>query len=195
MRGANTQDLPAGFRPHAEGRAHVSPQPRFGTQRTRRSRLWGKRQWKAVSLGMQPVWYIQPKQAPRVQDSPLTNRRWIMPGGDRTGPMGMGPMTGRGAGFCTGFSQPGATTPVFGPRGGFGRGRGCGPGFGRGPGRGRFRGMMPGPNYGYGPGPTPAMSPDQEKNMLQQEAKSLREALSALENRIAELENQDTGST
>mgnify|MGYP002339301101 CR=1 FL=1 len=118
-----------------------------------------------------------------------------MPGGDRTGPMGMGPMSGRGAGFCAGFNQPGAMTPGFGCRGGFGRGRGFGRGFGPGPGMGRFRGMMPEPYYGYGPGPTSVMSPDQERNMLQQEAKSLREALSALENRIAELENQDTGST
>ena len=30
-----------------------------------------------------------------------------MPGGDRTGPNGMGPMTGRGAGFCGGWNRPG----------------------------------------------------------------------------------------
>lgn len=30
-----------------------------------------------------------------------------MPGGDRTGPIGAGPMTGRGAGFCTGNEVPG----------------------------------------------------------------------------------------
>ncbi len=30
-----------------------------------------------------------------------------MPGGDQTGPMGMGPMTGRGAGYCNGFAVPG----------------------------------------------------------------------------------------
>ena len=29
-----------------------------------------------------------------------------MPGRDRTGPMGMGPMTGRGMGYCTGFLKP-----------------------------------------------------------------------------------------
>ena len=29
-----------------------------------------------------------------------------MPGGDRTGPMGMGPMTGRGAGYCGGAARP-----------------------------------------------------------------------------------------
>ncbi len=27
-----------------------------------------------------------------------------MPGGDRTGPLGMGSMTGRGLGYCTGFT-------------------------------------------------------------------------------------------
>lgn len=31
-----------------------------------------------------------------------------MPGGDRTGPMGQGPMTGRSAGFCSGNRMPGA---------------------------------------------------------------------------------------
>lgn len=31
----------------------------------------------------------------------------VLAGGDRTGPMGLGAMTGRGAGFCNGFSVPG----------------------------------------------------------------------------------------
>ena len=53
-----------------------------------------------------------------------------MPGGDRTGPMGMGPMTGRGAGFCGGTGVPGFANR--GPGLGFGRGRG-----GRGGGNGR----------------------------------------------------------
>jgi len=52
-----------------------------------------------------------------------------MPGGDQTGPMGMGPMTGRGAGYCGGRGVAGF---VSGPGLGFGRGRG-----GRGGGRGR----------------------------------------------------------
>jgi hypothetical protein len=30
-----------------------------------------------------------------------------MPRGDRTGPAGMGPMTGRAAGYCSGYSTPG----------------------------------------------------------------------------------------
>ena len=48
-----------------------------------------------------------------------------MPRGDRTGPMGMGSMTGRGSGFCNGFAVPGYANPV-----GFAGGFGCG--FGRG---------------------------------------------------------------
>ena len=53
-----------------------------------------------------------------------------MPRGDGTGPMGMGPMTGRGAGICAGFGVPGFVNRAFGI--GFGRGRGGrGGGFGR----------------------------------------------------------------
>jgi hypothetical protein len=55
-----------------------------------------------------------------------------MPGGDGTGPMGRGPMSGRAAGTCAGSGMPGSANPVPG-RGfgmGFGRGRGAG---GRGP--------------------------------------------------------------
>ena len=54
-----------------------------------------------------------------------------MPGGDRTGPRGLGPMTGRGAGYCGGYERPGFTNPApgygmrFGGRfGGWGGGRG-----------------------------------------------------------------------
>ena len=46
-----------------------------------------------------------------------------MPFGDGTGPRGMGPMTGRGAGYCAGFGQPGFANPVPG-RGGVGFGFG-----------------------------------------------------------------------
>ena len=45
-----------------------------------------------------------------------------MPRGDGTGRMGMGPMTGRGAGFCAGFAVPGYANPI-GYGFGFGRGR------------------------------------------------------------------------
>ena len=58
-----------------------------------------------------------------------------MPGGDGTGPRGMGSMTGRGVGFCSGNDVPGYTVNVPGGmrqrgsnnwgtfRGGGGRGR------------------------------------------------------------------------
>lgn len=49
-----------------------------------------------------------------------------MPGGDRTGPTGMGPMTGRGLGVCGDVQGRGV-----------GIGRGVGFGFGGGRGRGR----------------------------------------------------------
>ncbi len=49
-----------------------------------------------------------------------------MPRGDRTGPRGAGPMTGRAAGYCAGYSVPGFMNPTVGYR------RGGGRGFGRG---------------------------------------------------------------
>jgi len=59
-----------------------------------------------------------------------------MPGGDRTGPLGAGPMTGRGIGLCAGYEVPGYMNPAFGRGFGGGRGRGFGRGFGMGGGRG-----------------------------------------------------------
>ncbi|MDD3654660.1 MAG: DUF5320 domain-containing protein [Desulfotomaculaceae bacterium] len=44
--------------------------------------------------------------------------------GDGTGPQGTYPMSGRGAGFCAGFTAPGYANPA-GFAGGFGRRRGC----------------------------------------------------------------------
>lgn len=53
-----------------------------------------------------------------------------MPGGDRTGPEGGGPMTGRREGYCTGNDAPGYTsgTPGLARRGAGFRGGG---GYGR----------------------------------------------------------------
>lgn len=53
-----------------------------------------------------------------------------MPGGNGTGPMGTGPMTGRGMGYCAGYSRPGFVNPGFGRGTGWGRGRGRGFGMG-----------------------------------------------------------------
>ena len=53
-----------------------------------------------------------------------------MPRGDATGPAGLGPMTGRAAGYCAGYNMPGYANPIGGR--GFGMGYGRGFGFGRG---------------------------------------------------------------
>ena len=60
-----------------------------------------------------------------------------MPRGDGTGPAGMGPMTGRAAGYCAGYGVPGFMNPIpGGGYGGWGRGYGAwGAGFWGGRGR------------------------------------------------------------
>ena len=57
-----------------------------------------------------------------------------MPRGDKTGPYGAGPMTGRAAGYCAGYTVPGYMNTGGGYSRGYGRG--WGRGFGRGWGRG-----------------------------------------------------------
>ena len=133
-----------------------------------------------------------------------------MPRGDGTGPAGMGPMTGRGAGYCAGYSVPGYMNP--GPRGGAG-GRG-GRGAGRGGGRGRrnwyratgmpgwaraARGMPawggPAPaGYGSAPaGAAPAQSgpsAEQELAGLRDQAEYLEGALSEVRERIEQLQKE-----
>jgi hypothetical protein len=122
-----------------------------------------------------------------------------MPGGDRTGPEGWGPMTGRGMGYCTGNNSPGYTRPGY-----RGRGRGFGGGLGRGRGwRNRYYATgVPGwARAGYGvPQPGPVSSapyptqqatpvPDQELSYLQSQAEVLRDQLDQIQQRISELES------
>jgi hypothetical protein len=111
-----------------------------------------------------------------------------MPGGDGTGPAGMGPMTGRGAGYCAGYSTPGAVNPVR-----FGFGRGLGFGFRGGHGR-RWAGPYAG--YGYNVPYTPpyAAAPtwQQEMEALQGQSKYLEETLEEIKKRIAELRAETT---
>jgi len=45
-----------------------------------------------------------------------------MPFGDGTGPAGLGPMTGRAAGFCAGYPMPGYMNPAVGRAGFYGPG-------------------------------------------------------------------------
>lgn len=121
-----------------------------------------------------------------------------MPRGDRTGPMGCGPMTGRGMGYCAGYESPGHTRPSFGYRGfGGGRGHGFGRGFGRGWGRGCHHHP---PAWGPGrfardwePG-FQAPTREQELGYLQAEAEALKEQLDAIRARIADLEQSSEAS-
>lgn len=128
-----------------------------------------------------------------------------MPRGDMTGPAGLGPMTGRGAGYCAGFNTPGYMNP-YGGRGYFGgRGRGF---------RNWYRATgLPGwqranmglPAWGgwgyYPPAYSPATpyqpTPTQEKEMLteelkvfKEEMKAIGEGMKAIEKRIQELETK-----
>lgn len=111
-----------------------------------------------------------------------------MPRGDGTGPAGMGPMTGRAAGFCAGYAVPGYVNPV--PGHGFGFGRGLGFGF-----RGR-RGFYPVFGYGYAQHTMPfgmEATPQQEIEALQSQSKGLEDTLNQIKKRITELENEKTG--
>ncbi len=120
-----------------------------------------------------------------------------MPRGDGTGPGGMGPMTGRAAGYCAGYSTPGFASSWGG--------RGMGYGFGRGAGWGR-RGMgrgwggygtayappiYPGSMTGlYGAG-LPQMDSETQLLALRNQANQLTEALSRIEEQIEALKERE----
>lgn len=115
-----------------------------------------------------------------------------MPRGDRTGPQGMGPMTGRGMGFCSGYDTPGFANPAGT---GFGRGmvwgRGRAPlGGGRGMAWGRGRGAWGG--YGFR-GAAPVFSPpapytpEDEQTYLETELEGLKTHMEAIQKRLDQL--------
>ncbi len=120
-----------------------------------------------------------------------------MPRGDRTGPAGMGPMTGRAAGYCAGYALPGFANPVAGAGYGFGFGRGMGLGF-RG---GRWGAPSAGYDYGYAAASAAsAAAPyaarptrEQEVDALQGQAKYFEDALADIKKRLGELENDKSG--
>jgi hypothetical protein len=101
-----------------------------------------------------------------------------MPRGDRTGPWGAGPMTGRGAGYCASYSVPGYANPVGGYGRGWGRGRGRG--FGRGWGRGRMVYSAPVAVQPVYPPAQPQL-PEQEIQALQNYQKNLEAEKSDLD--------------
>lgn len=104
-----------------------------------------------------------------------------MPGGDRTGPMGVGPMTGRAAGYCAGYPAPGYMNPGYGGFGfGFGgRGRGF---------RGRGRGWAFGAGYPMAPVQTQPVTVEQELDGLKQQAETLQNTLTQINERIEQLQ-------
>ena len=106
-----------------------------------------------------------------------------MPGGDRTGPLGEGPMTGKGFGYCGGLDAPGYgyMRPFFGRGFGFGRGRG----------RGMRRGMGFGQLWGAPVYPYDApYSRENEAEMLRQQAKNLEDSLEQINKRLTQMEEQ-----
>ncbi|MFO8015327.1 MAG: DUF5320 domain-containing protein [Phycisphaerae bacterium] len=126
-----------------------------------------------------------------------------MPGGDGTGPAGMGPMTGRAAGYCAGYGTPGYVNPIPGRGGGWGFGRGGGWGRGRG-GWGRrnwfYATGLPGwqraaqgmPAWGGVPFGAAAPTPEAEKQFLSQQVEALQQQLDAARQRLDELATQES---
>ncbi|WP_455383119.1 DUF5320 domain-containing protein [Salinispira pacifica] len=123
-----------------------------------------------------------------------------MPHGDRRGPMGGGPRSGRGFGYCSGSDRPGHMAGPrgllnsgagFGPGGArYGRGFGCGPLYGADrPGSGRRHRFFARGGFAAVPGEPP----DREEELagLKEEASWLGEQLSAVTNRIEELAERD----
>ena len=135
-----------------------------------------------------------------------------MPRGNGMGPAGMGPMTGRGAGYCAGYGMPGFANA---PRGGFGMGYGRGGGFGMGRGLGFGRGArwgagpMPAQGVYGGPWAAPAgmsqaapitdswgarqISRQEELDYLKSQAMALKNELDAISSRVNEIESEPGG--
>jgi hypothetical protein len=106
-----------------------------------------------------------------------------MPGGDRTGPRGAGPMSGRGYGLCGGYEAPGFVqgnaTPWFARGGGpWGGGHGWRHWY-------HATGLPRWARFG-----APPLSAEQEKEALKGQATRLEDELAAMRRRIEELERE-----
>jgi hypothetical protein len=114
-----------------------------------------------------------------------------MPFRDRTGPLGQGPMTGRGRGFCGGFAAPGNMNPGRG----MGRGgRGWGMGW-----RNQFwatglRSWQRTADWlasnASGRTTAPSLDPLGEIAALKGQEESLRSALNQVQKRVEELDKK-----
>ncbi|MGQ9779814.1 MAG: DUF5320 domain-containing protein [Bacillota bacterium] len=109
-----------------------------------------------------------------------------MPRGDGTGPLGLGPMTGRAMGYCAGFPVPGYLNPGYG-WGWFGRGRGLGWRRWR-----RWAWAYPG--WVYPPAvpfvPFGHVDAKAQAEFLRDQAQVLEEELKAIRARLEELEKE-----
>jgi len=113
-----------------------------------------------------------------------------MPLGDGTGPAGLGPMTGRAAGYCAGYSVPGYMNPIPG-RGYWGRGLRGGfvPTYGAVP-YGMY-GMSGYPGYyPYGAPVPPTITKEQELDALKSQAEYFENTLKGIQERIEELQTE-----
>ena len=116
-----------------------------------------------------------------------------MPGFDRTGPMGAGPMTGGTKGRCN--PARAETIPTYARGYGYGRGLGLRRGFrgGFGTGAGLRRGYGRGYGWEWYPpvaGPVYPANAADEMDMLKAEADYLKESFDAINARIDALENK-----
>jgi hypothetical protein len=114
-----------------------------------------------------------------------------MPRGDSTGPMGMGPMTGRQAGYCAGYNMPGFVKNA-------GR-RGMGTSFGRGVNLGEWGGGFRRRNRFFATGvpgrawfgvpltPFQQADPATEIQALKSQAEYLQSEMDAIKKRLDEL--------
>ena len=121
-----------------------------------------------------------------------------MPGFDRTGPMGAGPMTGGARGFCNAQSAVRTGNMPDYSGAGYGRGLGLRRGFGGGRGgRGWSRGYGARAGW-YAPYPQAAapgyMPPADELEYLKQQAADAADTLAALNQRIDALSKDSADS-
>ena len=138
-----------------------------------------------------------------------------MPRGDRTGPAGMGPMTGRAAGYCAGYNAPGAADQGTGM--GYGRGGGRGMAWRRGRGGGGYAvpayppqaaaygwpaapvaAPPPAPGFAWtappAAAPPPAYAAGSERSALAEQVAALQNQLNWVQDRLQALsDEQGTG--
>ena len=108
-----------------------------------------------------------------------------MPAGDRTGPSGRGPMTGRGIGYCGGSGAPGFASRFasrFGGGWGWGRGRGGGWRW--------WHRRFASPPFAAPPAYAAPPTREEEVGALKAEAERLKSQLEVIGKRVEELEQE-----